>query len=158
MSRLSRFSDCVSKFCKETGKPGPCADPNSKRQQRLKGLGAKTKAVPGDKSTVNFQSMAKDHLEKRGKLMDQLQKDNRERKQFPVGSAGHAANIEAAKKTTAEIAKINKEIDRLAYKAQEPARRAQEQKDQEDRFAKNAAAYYQANPHLKPKPKSRKKK
>lgn len=48
MNRLSRFSDCIAKFCKETGKPGPCADPNSKRQQRLKGLGAaaKTKAAP----------------------------------------------------------------------------------------------------------------
>ena len=30
----------LQKFCKETGRPGPCADPNSKRQQRLKKLAA----------------------------------------------------------------------------------------------------------------------
>lgn len=52
MNRLNRFSDCIAKFCKETGKPGPCADPNSKRQQRLKGLGAKAKAVPAAKAKV----------------------------------------------------------------------------------------------------------
>lgn len=46
MNRLNRFSDCIAKFCKETGKPGPCADPNSKRQQRLKGLAAKAKPAP----------------------------------------------------------------------------------------------------------------
>lgn len=46
MHRLARFSDCIAKFCKETGKPGPCADPNSKRQQRLKGLAAKAKPTP----------------------------------------------------------------------------------------------------------------
>lgn len=53
MSRLARFSDCVAKFCKETGKPGPCADPNSKRQQRMKGLGAAAKAkAPAAKATT----------------------------------------------------------------------------------------------------------
>ena len=53
MNRLDRFSDCIAKFCKETGKPGPCADPNSKRQQRLKGLGAKAKAAPVAKAKAS---------------------------------------------------------------------------------------------------------
>lgn len=55
MNRLARFAECISKFCKETGKPGPCADPNSKRQQRMKGLGTaakpKSKAPSVAKST-----------------------------------------------------------------------------------------------------------
>lgn len=42
MNRLARFAEGIAKFCRETGKPGPCADPNSKRQQRLKRMASKS--------------------------------------------------------------------------------------------------------------------
>ena len=51
MSSLVRFAECVARFCNEgpnKGKPGPCPDANSKRQQRLSRRGERMKKMAAE--------------------------------------------------------------------------------------------------------------
>ena len=51
MSRLVRFAERVARFCNEgpnKGKPGPCPDANSKRQQRLSRRGERMKKLAAE--------------------------------------------------------------------------------------------------------------